>query len=57
MNTRQYLTFSLHNLHYGIEATLVQEVLPLPELTLLEEIEERETNLIGIIICGDKLYQ
>jgi len=49
MNTRQYLTFSLHNLHYGIEATLVQEVLPLPELTLLEEIEERETNLIGII--------
>lgn len=46
MKTRQYLTFSLQKLHYGIEATLVQEILPLPELTVLKE---RERNLIGII--------
>ncbi|MGB5960909.1 MAG: chemotaxis protein CheW [Coleofasciculaceae cyanobacterium] len=45
MKTQQYLTFSLDNWHYGIEAALVQEVLTLPELTPIAPA----TNLIGII--------
>lgn len=45
MKTQQYLTFSLDNWQYGIEATLVQEVLTLPELTPLAPA----TNMIGTI--------
>lgn len=45
MKTQQYLTFSLDNCQYGIEAALVQEVLTLPELTPLAAA----TNMIGTI--------
>lgn len=46
MKTQQYLTFSLDNCQYGIEASLVQEVLTMPELSLLEQVEN---NVIGMI--------
>ncbi|HEY9666736.1 MAG TPA: chemotaxis protein CheW, partial [Coleofasciculaceae cyanobacterium] len=46
MNNKQYLTFCLHNLQYGIEAALVQELFPLPELT---PIIESSVDLIGIL--------
>jgi purine-binding chemotaxis protein CheW len=46
MENKQYLTFSSHNLQYGIEAALVQEIFPLPELT---PIVETFTDIIGII--------
>ncbi|MBD1808039.1 chemotaxis protein CheW [Microcoleus sp. FACHB-SPT15] len=46
MKNKQYLTFRLHNLQYGIEAALVQEIFPLPELTL---IDKAVTNIIGIL--------
>ncbi|MEO8891763.1 MAG: chemotaxis protein CheW [Coleofasciculaceae cyanobacterium] len=45
MKTQQYLTFSLDNWQYGIEATLVQEVLTLPELKPLA----LATNMIGTV--------
>lgn len=46
MKNKQYLTFYLHNLQYGIEATLVQEIFPLPELTL---IDKAATTVMGIL--------
>ncbi|HEY9834894.1 MAG TPA: chemotaxis protein CheW [Stenomitos sp.] len=46
MENKQYLTFRWHNRQYGIEATLVQELFPLPELTL---IPEPPIELIGIL--------
>lgn len=46
MENKEYLTFCLHNLHYGIEAALVHEILPLPELT---PISEAATDIIGIL--------
>ena len=46
MENKQYLTFHLHELQYGIEATLVQEIFPLPELTL---ISEASADIIGIL--------
>jgi len=46
MKNKQYLTFHLHNLQYGIEATLVQEIFPLPEVTL---IDKAATTVMGIL--------
>ncbi|HEY9608498.1 chemotaxis protein CheW [Allocoleopsis sp.] len=46
MENKEYLTFRLHDLQYGIEAVLVQEVFPLPELT---PISEATTDIIGIL--------
>lgn len=46
MENKEYLTFWLHNLQYGIEAALVHEILPLPELT---PISEAATDIIGIL--------
>jgi len=46
MENKEYLTFRLHDLQYGIEAVLVQEILPLPELT---PIPEAVTDIIGIL--------
>ncbi len=46
MKTKQYLTFSWHDLQYGIEAALVQEILPLPELI---PITEASTDIIGLL--------
>ena len=42
----EYLTFRLHNIQYGIEAVLVQEIFPLPELTPLPVAA---TNIIGVL--------
>ncbi len=46
MKNKQYLTFRLHDLQYGIEAALVQEIFPLPELT---PIPEAPADMIGIL--------
>lgn len=46
MDNKKYLTFRIHDLHYGIEAALVQEIFPLPELIC---ILEPSTDIIGIL--------
>ncbi len=46
IETQQYLKFQLHDLQYGIEAALVQEILPLPELT---PIAEASSDMIGLL--------
>lgn len=46
MENKKYLTFRIHDLHYGIEAALVQEIFPLPELI---PIFEASTDIIGIL--------
>ena len=52
MANKQYLTFRWHNRQYAIEAMLVQELFPLPELTL---IPEPPIELIGILNLRGKL--
>ncbi|HEY9604920.1 MAG TPA: chemotaxis protein CheW [Allocoleopsis sp.] len=46
MDNKQYLTFRLHDVQYGIEAPLVQEIFSLPELTL---IAEAPSEIMGIL--------
>lgn len=46
METKQYLTFRLHDVQYGIEAELVHEILSLPELIPLTEASN---NIIGML--------
>lgn len=46
METKQYLTFRLHDVQYGIEAALVQEILSLPELI---PITEASNGIIGML--------
>ncbi len=46
METQQYLTFHWYDLQYGIQAALVQEILPLPEINLLPE---PSNDIIGIL--------
>jgi len=46
MENKKYLIFRIHDLHYGIEAALVQEIFPLPELI---PIVEASTDIIGIL--------
>lgn len=46
MATASYLTFSLHELRYGLEATRVREIFPLPELT---PIADAPGDIIGIL--------
>lgn len=46
MENKEYLTFHLHDLQYGIEAALVQEILPLPELT---PVASSDTDIIGLL--------
>ncbi|MBD2128535.1 chemotaxis protein CheW [Microcoleus sp. ZQ-A2] len=46
MENKQYLTFRWHDQQYGIEASLVQELFPLPEITL---IPKAPIELIGIL--------
>jgi purine-binding chemotaxis protein CheW len=46
MESTQYLTFRFQDLQYGIEAALVQEILPLPAIT---PIAEASTNLLGVL--------
>jgi purine-binding chemotaxis protein CheW len=46
MENKQYLTFRLHDVQYGIEAALVQEILPIPQIT---PIADAPTDVLGII--------
>ena len=52
MNNQSYLTFRLKDLTYGIEANLVKEIFPLPELTI---IPETPADIIGAIYLRDRL--
>lgn len=45
MRNKQYLTFDLYDLQYGIESVLVQEIFPLPEL---KPIAKNSGEVIGI---------
>jgi purine-binding chemotaxis protein CheW len=47
-----YLTFNLHNVRYGIEASLVKEIFLLPELT---PIAETPIDVVGVINLRSKL--
>ena len=47
MENNQYITFSSHNLRYGVEAAWVQEIFPIPELTPILEISP--DLIIGIM--------
>lgn len=51
MNSKSYLTFRLHELVYGIETHLVQEIFQLPELTI---IPETPTDIIGVLYLRDR---
>lgn len=46
MQKKQYLTFSWHDLQYGIEAALVQEIFLLPELII---IPAAPTDILGLL--------
>lgn len=46
MENKPYLIFSLHDLHYGIDALLVQEIFYLPELI---PIVEAPTDIVGVL--------
>lgn len=46
METKQYLTFRWHELQYGIETALVQEIFPLPELI---PITEASIEIMGLL--------
>ncbi len=46
MENKEYLTFRWQDLQYGIEAVLVQEILPLLELTPICEAPE---GVIGLL--------
>ncbi len=46
MRTKQYLTFDWHNLQYALEAERIQEIFPLPELTI---ITKTANKVIGIL--------
>lgn len=52
MNNQSYLTFRLKDLIYGIEAHLVKEIFPLPELTI---IPETPADIIGAVYLRDRL--
>lgn len=52
METKSYLIFSLHNLRYGIDANLVQEIFLLPELAA---IAEAPSDIVGILNLRSKL--
>lgn len=52
MNNQSYLTFRLKDLIYGIEANLIKEIFPLPELTI---IPETPADIIGAVYLRDHL--
>lgn len=52
METKSYLIFSLHDLRYGIDATLVQEIFLLPELN---PIIEAPSDIVGILNLRSQL--
>ncbi|HEY9602394.1 MAG TPA: chemotaxis protein CheW [Allocoleopsis sp.] len=52
MENKDYLTFRLHNLQYAIEATMVQEILPLPEFT---PVTEADADIIGLLNLREQI--
>ncbi len=52
MENKPYLIFSLHDLHYGIDALLVQEIFYLPELV---SIVEAPTDIVGVLNLRGKI--
>ncbi|MBE9126288.1 chemotaxis protein CheW [Coleofasciculus sp. LEGE 07092] len=46
METKQYLKFRLHDLQYGIDTALVQEIFQIPEIT---PIAEASGDMIGLV--------
>ncbi|NWF59698.1 MAG: chemotaxis protein CheW [Fischerella sp.] len=52
MKNKEYLTFRIHNLLYGIDADLVQEMFPLPELI---PITEAPSDIIGILLLREQI--
>lgn len=48
MKIQQYLTFHCHDFQYGIEAELIQEVFPLPELTSITKSTTETINSIDL---------
>jgi purine-binding chemotaxis protein CheW len=51
MNEQSYLTFRSHNLVYGLEISLVTEILYLPELTI---IPETPGDIIGVLYLRNR---
>lgn len=52
MNQQNYLIFNLHDVKYGIDASLVKEIFLLPELT---PIPETPIDILGIINLRGKI--
>ena len=52
MENNPYLIFSLHDLHYGIDALLVQEIFHLPEII---PIAEAPTDIVGVLNLRSKI--
>lgn len=52
METKPYLIFSLHNLHYGVDALLVREIFHLPELTA---VAEAPNDIVGLLNLRSKI--
>lgn len=52
MESKTYLIFSLHGLHYGVDALLVQEIFQLPELA---PISEAPDDIVGILNLRGKV--
>jgi purine-binding chemotaxis protein CheW len=51
MNEQSYLTFRSHNLIYGLEISLVEEIFYLPELTI---IPETPGDIIGVLYLRNR---
>ncbi len=52
MYTKSYLTFSLHDVQYGIDANVVREIFLLPELTSIAEVP---IDIVGILNLRRKI--
>lgn len=52
MENKPYLIFSLQNLHYGIDALIVQEIFQLPELI---SVAEAPDDIVGMLNLRGKL--
>ncbi|MBW4665390.1 MAG: chemotaxis protein CheW [Chroococcus sp. CMT-3BRIN-NPC107] len=52
MKNKPYLIFSLHDLHYGIDSLLVQEILHLPELV---SVVEAPKDIVGVLNLRGKI--
>ena len=52
MADKPYVIFSLHGLHYGVDADLVQEIFFLPELT---PVAEAPDDIVGLLNLRGKI--